>query len=186
MKFHIIKDSWRTILLLSLLNLLLFQSTISYAQTKDATNHTLWINGGLGISTVGSLAANANFNVQIRKFLVSVRIAGYLERTGMFSGGDEFSDLALLFGIGSTDPKFYSSIAAGIAKVDGSRYHGRPGLFSGGKRISIESTVGLAIESKLNIKVSNGFCIGLSPYININKEQTFFCLTFCLGIGKLN
>jgi hypothetical protein len=156
------------------------------AQTNNSTNVNFWISGGLGVSTIGSLAANANFNLQISNFLFSLRTAGYLESAGMFSGGDEFSDTAILFGIGSKSPKFFTSISAGLAKTDGSRYHGRSGLFSGGKRIPINSVIGFALESKLNIKLSKAFCIGLSPYVNINKEQSFFCLTICLGLGKLN
>ena len=176
----------RKVRIYSVLNVVFILNFSLYAQSNNSSNANIWITGGLGASTIGSLAANANLNLQIDKFLFSLRTSGYLEKAGIFSGGDEFSDIAFLVGIGSKDPKFYKSISIGLAKIEGSRYHGKPGLFSGGKRIPFQSTIGFAIESHLNIKISNFFGIGLSPYLNINKEQTFFCLTMCISLGKLN
>ena len=91
-----------------------------------------------------------------------------MKKTGMFSGGDEFSDLSFLIGYSSSHPTTHASIAVGLTKVSGSRYIGTPGLFGNGKRHAIESTVGLAIESQLFIKATSAFGVGIIPYPKFN------------------
>ena len=88
-----------------------------FAQASEPGNVNMWINGGFGFSTVGSLAGNANFNLQINRFLFSVRTSAYAQKTGIFSGGDEFSDVAILFGIGTVDSDNFASVSVGIAKL---------------------------------------------------------------------
>jgi hypothetical protein len=164
---------------------LLVLSSLVLRPSGWASETALWLNVGLGGSTIGSYSGSASFSFQIEKYLVSIRATANTETFGLFEGGDEFYDVGLLIGYVPVRSKTLISIAAGIARVSGFRYIGEPGfLFGSGKREDIEATIGIPIEIQLFQRLSNYGGIGAYIYANINKEESFAGITVCLQLGK--
>lgn len=167
--------------------LTLAYSQTTYGQTpSDPSKTVFWLNGGLGLSSLGSLAGVASFSVQVSQVLVSLRTTANSECVGLACGGDEFFDLGVLIGIASIGKKTHISVAAGFARVTGSRYIGQPGFFGKGKRIDIDSTIGFPVEVQLFKKHSGVSRLGLYVFSNINSERSFGGIALCLQFGKLN
>ena len=142
---------------------------------SESSKDTYWLNAGLGFSTLGSLSGNLGGSFQHDNLLFSLRTTVHSEST--FEGGDEFFDLGFLVGFASRSTTHHASIAIGIARVTGSRYEGKSGLFSSGKRVEIDAVIGIPIETQLFIKFNNAG-IGVNIFVNLNKVQTFGGLNF--------
>ena len=163
-------------------SLLLIPIDSTWAQPNQTT---FWLNGGLGISSLGSLGGNANISVHFDKFLLSLRSTVNSEKSGLFVGGDEFFDMGLLFGLAKSEQKQFFSIAIGIARVTGNHYIGEPGLFSDGHRVDITPVIGLPLEAQLFFRPTGFLGLGTYLYGNLNSEHSFSGITFCLQVGKL-
>jgi len=162
-----------------------FRSVI--AQEKlEPDMYPIWINAGLGISSLGAIGGNAGLSVQSGKWLYTIRGTANSENSGILSGGDEFFDVALLFGIATENKKNHASFSIGIARVTGSRYReGSGGFLFSGKRNDISPTIGLPMESQLFFKISGFLGLGLNLYFNLNKEESFGGLSLNLMLGSL-
>ena len=160
-------------------------------QAVSQTTPTYWIGAGLGRSSLGWLAGSANATVHFDWALISVRVTANSE--GLF-GGDEFSDVAALVGIGARERvwsrsgqremEVFASIALGIAWVRGSRHKPDPdpGLFDG-TQVPVDGTLGLPLEAQLFWR---GTAIGVGLYLfeNLNPEQSFFGATLGVQVGR--
>jgi len=166
--------------------LLLAKAAPADAQLPAEPNKvTYWLSGGLGHSSLGSLAGNASGNIQYGSGLISLHASAHAETVEIFGGGDELYDLGLLVGIASRGTRELASFAVGIARVTGSRYIGRPGLFSSGRRVGTQPTIGLPIEAQLFHKLGRIAGLGACMYADINSEQTFGGITLNIQLGKL-
>jgi len=163
---------------------LLLNLSIDSAFTQS-NRTTFWLNGGLGVNSLGSLAGSANVSLQLDKYIYALRATANSENAELFGGGDEFFDTGLLFGLATKSRKKFASIAIGIARVTGNRYEGKPGLFGGGKRVNIAPTVGFPVEVQLFLRPASFFGVGTYIYGNLNSEQSFGGITLCLQLGKL-
>ncbi len=76
-------------------------------------------------------------------------------------------------------------MGVGIARVTGSRFVGRPGIFASGRRADINPTIGVPIEVRLFARLSRASGFGLYVYTNVNEEHSFGGVTLCLQLGKL-
>ena len=163
--------------------LVLMWPSSTRAQLAERQHTAFWVNGGLGWSSLGSLAESANVSFQYEKFLVSLRTTGSNE--GLF-GGTTLHDFGLLIGLTSIRTEWHSSVAIGIAMVSG--YRDNSGLFSFGdveSRHHISPKIGLPIEAQLFLRPTDSMGFGAYLYANINAEQPFGGITFCLQFGKL-
>lgn len=168
----------------SVLILIWSESTFTQ-ELSDSSTTTVWLNGGLGFSSLGSLAGSAAFSIKFNRLMLSVRTTANSECVELFCGGDEFYDYGILVGFASATQKSHLSISAGIARVTGSRFEGDPGLFGSGKRTNINPTVGLPVELQYFAKLSRIFGLGIYFFANVNREKSFGGLTIGLQLGKL-
>jgi hypothetical protein len=154
------------------------------AQTSEPAEVNFWLAAGFGASTIGAPALHADFNLQFNHLIITARRSFYTD--SLLVGEVKYNELAILVGYSSRKPVYHVSIAAGLARFTGYRYETVPGLFFWGRRTSIKPAPALVIESQIFWKRNNILGIGLIPYINLNKEQSFVSLTVCFILGKLN
>ena len=157
--------------------LLVARADTAYAQpSSEPAEVMFWLNAGLGRSSVGWLAGNAGGSIQYGSGLVSLRITANVESFD-YRGSDKLYDLGLLFGLASRGTKGHASIAAGTARVTGSRYdHGKRGF---------DPVIGLPVEVQFFRHFGSFFGLGVNAFANVNAEQSFAGISLNLRLGKL-
>ena len=142
-------------------------------------NNSTWVNLGLGAGSVqeveNSISASLSLTYQTGRHAFSLRTA---TSGGIFE--DSFWDLALLYGWGTKPAQVHASAGIGISLVGGSRSEG---LFSETEKVN--TTIGLPLEIQLSWRPLRFLGLCAYGFANINKEESFVGLTFCIQIGKL-
>lgn len=149
--------------------------------TSQTSKSRFWLSGGLGLSTLSSVAGSANASVQFKRILFTLRTTA--NSASVF--GDEFFDVGLLVGLSSQGRGGHASVAIGFARVTGSRSSGLDLFGTGDGREDINPTFGLPIEVQLFGNIGRIFGLGLYAYANVNPEQNFGGITVNLRFGKL-
>lgn len=164
---------------------LMFCISISGFTQGRYDNTYFWLTGGLGASSLGSLGGVASIHLQYQRILFGLRATASAESVEMFSGGDELFDLGFLIGYVLSDASTILSMSTGLARVTGSHFYGKPGIFGGGHRESISPVIGIPFEFQAIYPISSKFGLGAYGYLNLNRERTFFGITVCIAVGKL-
>lgn len=178
------KNAYRIVMIFGLF-FILFLIKTGTAQSTAPMNHSrYWISGGLGISSLGSLAGSVNGCVQYNRALFIAHATANSQ--GTFD--DEFFDIGLLMGVASKSRKGHVSVAVGVSLVTGSRSEGLYINFFGNEekgRQDITPTFGIPLEVQLYRNLGRFLGLGFDIYANINSEQAFSGITLNLWIGKL-
>ncbi|MBU4444988.1 hypothetical protein KJ656_07910 [bacterium] len=149
--------------------------------TSQTSKSRFWLSGGLGLSTLGSIAGSANASIQFKRILFTLRTTA--NSASLF--GDEFFDVGLLVGLASQGRGGHASVSVGFARVTGSRSDGLDLFGTGAGREDIDPTFGLPIEVQLFGNIGRILGLGLYAYANVNTEQIFGGITVNLRFGKL-
>jgi len=140
------------------------------------------------VSTVG-IGANVGLSVQYGVAVVTLRTVA-LSDFKLLTHAEDFSDVGILFGVGTLGGKFsHASIAAGIAKVNGTLYAYHGSFFSTQDPRRADTT-GVGPNLGLPFEVQGFFQagvigIGLYVYGDINSVRSFGGVSLYVQVGKL-
>ncbi|HOT97983.1 MAG TPA: hypothetical protein PLG50_16355 [bacterium] len=149
--------------------------------TAETKSLRYWISGGLGICSLGDMAGNLHAGLQNGAILLSMRTT--VNSAGLFD--DEFYDTALLLGPSVRHSRWQASIAAGVARVTGSRGSGLNIFASGSARKAISPRAGLPLEVQLFYHLNSSLAAGLYGWANLNKVQNWGGIALNLKLGRL-
>ena len=154
-----------------------------WEDVEEPLKASYWMNIGLGMNSLGSYSGIVSISAMIPKTLITLRAIQNSERTSQSEGSGEFFDIAFLIGSAQMSSGRFFSIAAGISKVSGYRYIGPTGPYNSGMKESINSTLGLPVEMQFFFRPGENYGLGIYVYGNINMEQSFGGVTFCVQFG---
>lgn len=154
----------------------------AFQSQPSNTSKLFWFDGGLGLSTVTknpwayfTAGLGASLMVTEHNF-ISARFLRS-ERITIFSGAappNEYNaDFGLLYGFIWKDNLKYMSVSAGLATTFGR---------DAAKEFT---TLGIPIEGRLIGIKSSSWGGGVIAFANVNSQQSFGGVLFCLEIGKL-
>ena len=156
-------------------------SNKSEYQHDWSENEFLWVNLGLGFSSVGGVLGGSfgiNGSYQIRKSIFSLRFVHSKEMNLIFNVQDLDSnwDLGLLYGLNLRRTFGFVSMSAGISYVGLNIYENSEEMRY--------ATVGLPIETQFFLTLKHiGF--GIYGFANINSKSSFAGGLICIQLGKL-
>lgn len=163
-------------------------TTFLFGQSKNnVSQYTFWLNGGSGISSVGSVAGNFGLIFLDRYVVWTLRGSFHEESVGLFSFEESYYDIGIRMGYAYSRIKWHASVAAGFSVVSGFtyKYNGDPDCFLFcEERVKLSPVVGIPLEIKLfrNLKHVG---LGINLVGNYNKLQSFGAVNFNISLGKL-
>ncbi len=162
----------------------------THAQLAEKQHTCIWVNGGVGLSSLGSVGLSANLSVQYGEILFSMRTTRNIESLDAFTRSVVLNDLGLLIGFASKKSELHSSISIGVALVTGYQFEPLnpfPLVFDDGnvEGHDISSKIGIPIEAQFFLRSSSYIGFGVYMYANINAVQSFAGITLSLQLGKL-
>lgn len=164
------KISQRVIALIFLVALT--SSTLGNAQDNppSRSERHWWFNAGLGW---GQYDATGELSIatQSRSLILSCRLA-FSTEFSMFDGSSSgVFDTGILVGYGSKRPQLINySIAAGLALASGHDFG---------------PTIGLPVEAQVSVTPTSFMGVGITGFLDVNKDKTFYGLLICLQFGNL-
>ncbi len=168
-----------------------FMSPIStHAQLAEKQPTGVWVNGGLGLSSLGSVGLSANLSVQYGEILFSMRTTRNIESLDVFTRNIVLNDSGLLIGFATEKSELHSSVAIGVALVTGYQFEPLnpfPLVFGNGgeEGHDITSKIGIPIEAQFFLRPSSFLGFGVYMYADINTVESFAGITLSLQLGKL-
>jgi hypothetical protein len=134
----------------------------------------IFVHAGLGAGG-GGFAFSAGADLGVRNHLVSLRAAATAE---LF--GDDFSDVAILYGRSSRWSSGMLALSTGLALVQGTRCDG---VFGG--CIETSARFGVPLAARLGLYPLRFLGVGLYGFANFNSEQPFGGVTLIVEVGRV-
>lgn len=151
-------------------------TTLSAQQDRKVPEPTLaWVTVGLGGSTEG-FAGLGGLDLLVRPHLLSFRLAAVSE---LF--GDEFWDLAILYGRGRHWSRGAATASIGLGLMDGERCRG----ILGGTCTPLSSRISLPVAARVSWRALPFGGLGLYGFANLNSEQSFAGAVLTIELGRL-
>lgn len=138
-----------------------------------------WVTAGVGGSSSG-LAVVGGVDVLRRQHLISFRGVA-LSEGDIFSSGDEFWDLGVLYGRARRGPRSVMGASVGIG-VMGSKHRG--GLFGDASTVTT-TRISLPLAARAAWHPLSFLGLGIYGFANINSEQSFGGGALALELGRL-
>lgn len=154
------------------------QFEISEIPEGFPTRHSLWIDGGVGYSTLG-VGAIGNITYQpIDSFIVSVGAAGSWDNgTFIVQSREYYATTGLVF-------KGKKSVASfELGPSYGYYYDTEPDISTQQLITTEYRKVGLAIQGKFFYTPIKYFGIGVQIFADVNSYQTAGSICLCIAIG---
>ncbi len=132
------------------------------------------VHAGLGAGG-GGFAATAGADYGVGNHLVSLRVAATAE---LF--GDDFHDVAILYGRSSRWSRGMLALSTGVALVQGTRCDG---VFGGCRETP--ARFGVPLAARLGLYPLRFLGVGVYGFANINSEQPFGGVALTVEVGRV-
>lgn len=173
---------------LSIFFLIVTSAALSAQNQEEQAPFSLWVNGGLGFSSVGSLGINGGINLLSNDMLYTFRGSYQGESIKFLSKEKSYYDYGFLVGYAYSGSEWNASLSTGLSAVAGFKWvnNGDANCFIFcQKRVGIPPVFGIPIEIQLYRKIEIGG-IGLTLVGNYNRLEPFVGLNFNVSINVLN
>ncbi len=147
-------------------------SAASHAQ-PPARKDFYWLNVGVGGTSFGG-AYGAGLSAQYGMHLLSFHCAGAYNVESSEVG----SEYSVLYGLGRRGGNSAYSLAVGAGVMHGNHHHG-DFLFD------FDPVWGFSTEAQLFGRISEYFGLGLSAFLNLNREKDFPVILLSVQFGRL-